>query len=133
MGASTLSGEPFRPTCTAASTARPEVFGPPTWYTLHALAQQFPDSPTPSQAQACGGFVGALPYMLPNGDAGATLQRFSVDYPGGAEGACRSGPGLRQFLCSAHNHVNLKLGKPALNCAPAVLEAMYRTAPACAS
>ena len=120
-------------TCPSLSTARPEVFGPPTWYVLHTLAQQFPDLPTVSQAEACRGFVGALPYMLPEGESAASFQRFGVDYAASLGNMCANGPALRQFFCNAHNYANQHVGKPPLNCDPVNLLAMYGTAPMCVS
>lgn len=128
---SLLGGFPMSSSCSALSTARPEVFGPVTWNVLHTLAQQFPDRPDPTQRQACMGFVASLPYMLPESASAASFQRYSVDYPGSLENVCQSGPELRKFFCRAHNQVNRTRGKPVLECRPETLEAMYGTMPVC--
>lgn len=131
VSASTLGGFPMASTCSGLSTARPEVFGPVLWNSLHMLAQQYPDKPELSRTQACAGFVASLPYMLPEASSAAAFQRYTIDYPGNLESICSSGPQLRQFFCNAHNAVNESLGKPPLSCDAVTLSGMYATAPLC--
>lgn len=130
--ARTLGGFPMKDTCSSLSTARPEVFGPVTWYSLHILAQQYPDRPDPSRIQACTGFVASLPYMLPEASSAAFFQRYTIDYPGSLQGICAGGAQFRQFFCNAHNAVNESLGKQPFSCDPVTLAEHYATAPICA-
>jgi FAD-linked sulfhydryl oxidase len=133
VNAGRLGGVPLMGTCPNLSTARAEVFGPSLWNSLHVVAQNFPDVPEPAQVQGCTGFVSALPYMIPNGEAAASFQRYSMDYLGNVDSVCSSGHALRQFFCNAHNATNLKLGKPPFDCSPQNLQAAYATAPVCIS
>ena len=89
------------------SSASPEVWGPPTWQSLHFLAAGYPKNPTPPVKKSCDAFLRALPWMLPCESCGYHLRKFLRTYPGGAPKAASCREALQCFLVDAHNSVRL--------------------------
>ena len=90
-----------------------ESLGRATWTFLHTTAAYYPESPTPTQRAHMLQLLHALPQLYPCShcaeDLGARVQRRPPDV--------RSRAALAAWLCATHNEVNVKLGKPAFDCA----------------
>lgn len=128
---SLTGGELVAPTCSRFSTEDPSVFGSAYWWTLHTMAQNYPDTPSVSKEMACRNFVSSLPYMLPDDHSGRRMQGIELAYPLSGREVCSTGETLRRYFCDAHNLVNAQLGKPPFPCEAMSLSAAYGTAPVC--
>lgn len=93
----------------------PNVWGPPTWRTLHYVALGYPAQPTPQDADAYRAFFRAVGPVLPCAACSLHYQEHLRDLPlepflgrgGPAEG------GLFAWTVLLHNQVNQRTGKPA--------------------
>ena len=103
--------------CFSYSAELPEVFGPPLWHVLHALAAIYPDSPDAGKVLACTAFVESLPALLPCGECSEHLAQ--VLSRTDVLRACSSGAELSTMWCRLHNQVNERLGKPQMDCTQA--------------
>jgi len=86
----------------------PQVWGPPTWESLHRLAAGYPDSPTPPVKRHCAAFLRAIPWMLPCESCGFHFMSFLENYEGGLELIVSCRPELVRFLVEAHNDVSAR-------------------------
>ncbi|KAG2495687.1 hypothetical protein HYH03_006287 [Edaphochlamys debaryana] len=96
---------------TAAATAKAEV-GRATWTLLHTLAAQFPQKPSRQQQKDARTLVDVLTRIYPCGDCARHFAELVKREPP----VVTSGPEFRRWLCSVHNRVNSRLGKPTFNC-----------------
>lgn len=107
-----------------------EELGRSTWDFLHSVAAVYPDSPTPEQRGALLSLLTSLPLLYPCGHCAEAL---GEDYERRAAGGVTAAGGRKedamtlqeataskkaaaQFMCSIHNEVNERLGKPVWNC-----------------
>jgi hypothetical protein len=86
-------------------SSSPEVWGPPTWISLHFLAEGYPKTPSPPVQKHCEAFLKAVPWMLPCESCGFHFRKFLMAYPGGAKKIASCRDALRCFLVDAHNAV----------------------------
>lgn len=105
----------------------PGIWGPPTWATLHLMAEGYPDHPTPPVARHCAAFLEALPWMLPCEACGFHARRFLKAYPGGAERIAVCRDSLRCFLVELHNSVAVHTRPEAPEWSPARAARFYAT------
>lgn len=85
----------------------PEIWGPPTWISLHYLAEGYPKSPSPPVRKHCEAFLKAVPWMLPCESCGFHFRKFLLSYPGGLKQISSCREALRCFLVEAHNAVRI--------------------------
>lgn len=108
-----------------------EELGRSTWDFLHSVAATYPDKPTETQRSALLSLLTSLPVLYPCGHCADALSedyaRRAVERPAaGTQGkplenmtlqeATESKRSAARFMCSIHNEVNVRLGKPVWNC-----------------
>lgn len=103
---------------TAVTTARDncpldkDELGSKTWAFLHTMAAYYPDRPTNTQKTEMKTFFYIFSKFYPcNSCAEDLQQQLKVSPP-----QTDSQSTLSQWLCSIHNEVNRKLGKPEFDC-----------------
>ena len=89
----------------AMASSSPEICGPPTWLSLHYLAEGYPEQPSPPVRRSCEAFLRALPWMLPCESCGFHFRKFVATYPGGVAKISSCKDALRCFVVDAHNAV----------------------------
>lgn len=99
-------------TISGIDPGKPEIFGPPFWFTLHNGAAHYPIKASVVCMQRMKGFILGIPVMLPcetcsdHATAYIESQREKLDYiVSGREP-------LFEFLVNMHNYVNRRFGKP---------------------
>jgi len=103
----------------------PEIWGPPTWTSLHYLAEGYPKNPSPPVRRHCEAFLKALPWMLPCESCGFHFRKFIFSYPGGADKITSCRDTLRCFLVEAHDAVRAHTRPEAPPWTPAEAETFY--------
>lgn len=120
-------GSGYEETCLAYSSHLPEVFGPPIWWMLHTTAATYPAAPEPQQRAECTSFLRSLPSMIPCRHCGNHLREELAQRD--LDAACADSESLSQMWCKVHNAVNVRTGKPLMDCSVVVEE--YATVPIC--
>ena len=107
-------------TVTGVDPGKPEIFGPPFWFTLHNGAAHYPVKASVVCMQRMKGFISGIPVMLPcetcsdHATAYIEANREKLDYiVSGRES-------LFEFFVSMHNYVNKRFGKPQLTVSDAM-------------
>lgn len=88
----------------------PRIWGPRVWYSLHAIAEGAPSSPSPSEKRSLDALLDALPDIIP---CGACRGHLREKYELGLRPSASSREELRRGLWELHNAVNADLGKKA--------------------
>ncbi|KAJ3664085.1 hypothetical protein Zmor_008282 [Zophobas morio] len=89
-----------------------EELGRSAWGLLHTIAAKYPDKPTRSEQRDMSAFFHLFSKFYPCDYCAEDFQRhIQVDPP---PTSCYEE--LSQWLCRAHNKVNVKLGKPEFDC-----------------
>ena len=128
---SIMGGNSFKEVCPNVSSKWPDVFGPPTWFVLHTMAEHFPQRATDHQREACEKFIGGVPVMLPCGMCGEHFGKFTNDWATEHGSMCSGKETLKKFVCGAHNNVNRAAGKPDIDCCSSNLSSLYASQPLC--
>ena len=92
--------------CGVVESGDPRVFGPPTWETLHLMAQNYPENPNQVTVKHCKNFVNAVPYMLPCSQCGYHFQKFLDEYIKRKGDIYHTRDTLVTFFVEAHNDVS---------------------------
>ena len=108
-------------------SASPEIWGPPTWLSLHYLAEGYPEQPSPPVKRSCKAFLKALPWMLPCDSCGFHFRKFLATYPGGVAKISSCRDALRCFLVDAHNAIRAHTRPDAKPWTPADASEVYAT------
>ena len=98
-------------TCGHISSGHPGIFGPPTWTSLHMMAQNYPEQPNQETIDACRSFISGLAYMLPCTHCGFHFKDFTQEYLKNHVHPSNGRIHLIQFFVEAHNSVNEHLGE----------------------
>jgi hypothetical protein len=99
-------------TVNSADTKKPEVFGPPYWFTLHNASANYPVKASLWCAQRMKGYILGIPVTLPcescsdHATAFIESKRDKLDYIVSGRAP------LFEFFVEFHNFVNKRLGKP---------------------
>ena len=85
---------------------KPQKWGPPVWYSLHAMAFGYTDNPTQEEKFQAYNFFVALPYMIPCSKCGKHCKNYILNTPPEVE----SKHDLTNWLVNFHNDVNKRTG-----------------------
>lgn len=90
-----------------------EDLGRGTWGLLHTVAAAYPEAPSRRDRQEARRFLHALAWLYPCGECAEHFRELLQAEPPtlGSQAA------FAQWLCRAHNRVNMGLGYPAFDCA----------------
>jgi len=94
------------------STAKAEL-GRATWKLLHTMTLRYPEKPTQDERDAFNSYLHLLSRLYPCGECATEFQVLLKKYP--PQTASRRSAAL--WMCSVHNEVNARLGKPEFDCA----------------
>jgi hypothetical protein len=97
--------------CDLSPESRNEL-GKSTWSLLHIMASTYPVNPTPEIVQDHRIFFQLLPRLYPCPDCRAHMRKMFNELPPQLENREK----FMNWLCEAHNRVNLRLGKPIFDC-----------------
>jgi FAD-linked sulfhydryl oxidase len=86
--------------------------GRASWALLHSMAALYPDSPPPEKIMAIRTFLNSLALVYPCLPCAKDFQEFIRASPP----RLTSQHEFSQWMCEAHNHVNVQLGKPHFDC-----------------
>lgn len=86
--------------------------GKGTWSLLHIMASTYPEKPSPQVLQEHKLFFQLLPRVYPCPDCRVHMAQMFRDLPP----QLNSRTEFVHWLCTAHNRVNLRLGKPLFDC-----------------
>lgn len=95
-----------------------EELGRSTWTFLHSAAAYFPDAPSAEQKHAMQALLDALPLVYPCATCAEELrEEYARQPPTARVDAVESATTLQAYVCTLHNEVNARLGKPLWDCA----------------
>ena len=95
-----------------------EELGRSTWTFLHSAAAYFPDAPSDEQKHAMQAMLDALPLVYPCATCAEELrEEYARQPPTARVDAVESATTLQAYVCTLHNEVNARLGKPLWDCA----------------
>ncbi|KAF8910833.1 ERV/ALR sulfhydryl oxidase domain-containing protein [Mucidula mucida] len=89
------------------------ALGRATWKLLHTITLRFPEKPTQDEREALNSYFHLLSRLYPCGECAAEFQKLLKRLP--PQTSSRRSAAL--WLCSLHNEVNQRLGKPHFDCA----------------
>ena len=104
-----------------------EVLGRATWTFLHTLAANFPEKPTVQEQQQISSFMGTLGRFYPCWHCADDFRTWMGKR--GNEPKTGSRREFEEWMCRAHNEVNLKLGKKEFDCSSKSLGIRWRDGP----
>ncbi|KAG2043851.1 ERV/ALR sulfhydryl oxidase domain-containing protein [Suillus americanus] len=93
-------------------TAKAEL-GRATWKLLHTMTLRYPEHPTQDERDALNSYLHLTSRLYPCGECAAEFQELLKKFP--PQTGSRLAASL--WLCSVHNKVNERLGKPLFDCA----------------
>ncbi|PJF17201.1 Sulfhydryl oxidase [Paramicrosporidium saccamoebae] len=85
-----------------------KLLGNATWRLLHTLAARYPDEPTDVDKTRMDQFMGLISHLYPCPKCARHMRQMLIDNPPKAE--------FSQYVCTIHNIVNKRLGKPEFSC-----------------
>ncbi|KAK0459195.1 ERV/ALR sulfhydryl oxidase domain-containing protein [Desarmillaria tabescens] len=89
------------------------ALGRSTWKLLHTITLRYPENPTADEREALESYFHLLSRLYPCGECAAEFQKLLKKLP--PQTSSRRSAAL--WLCSLHNEVNERLGKPQFDCA----------------
>lgn len=89
-----------------------QKLGAASWTFLHAMAAKYPDQPTVNQKEDMAEFLKLFSHVYPCNWCAKDFEKYIERYSPRVE----SKEELSRWMCEAHNHVNVKLGKPKFDC-----------------
>ncbi|KAG0708652.1 ERV/ALR sulfhydryl oxidase domain-containing protein [Suillus ampliporus] len=93
-------------------TAKAEL-GRATWKLLHTMTLRYPEHPTQDERDALNSYLHLTSRLYPCGECATEFQELLKKFP--PQTGSRLAASL--WLCSVHNEVNERLGKPSFDCA----------------
>ena len=85
---------------------KPKTWGPPTWYTLHAMTFGYPDYPSKEEKFHAYNFFSSLPFMIACNKCGKHCKDYIMNNPPNAESKTK----LTEWLVNFHNTVSQRVG-----------------------
>ncbi|CAL9728919.1 mitochondrial FAD-linked sulfhydryl oxidase Erv1p [Monosporozyma unispora] len=89
-----------------------QKLGVASWTFLHTMAAKYPREPTQTQKEDMSEFLKLFSHVYPCNWCAMDFEKYITKYSPRVE----SKEELSRWMCEAHNHVNVKLGKPKFNC-----------------
>ena len=89
----------------------PDIWGPHAWIFLHAVAQEYPESPTDAEQEQYEKFFSSLRYTLPCPVCREHLTTHLQDHPP----QLQSREALERWVVDIHNAVNVQFGQDELS------------------
>ena len=89
-----------------------QKLGAASWTFLHSMAAKYPDNPTQEERQDMREFLKLFSHVYPCTWCAYDFEKYITKHSPRVE----SKEELSRWLCDAHNHVNVKLGKPKFDC-----------------
>lgn len=89
-----------------------QKLGAASWTFLHSMAAKYPDIPTEEEKQDIAEFLKLFSHVYPCTWCASDFEKYITKHSPRVE----SKEELNRWLCEAHNHVNVKLGKPKFDC-----------------
>ena len=86
--------------------------GNATWGLLHTIAAYYPNEPSKTRKESTRSFLFLLAEIFPCRVCGEDWKNVLKKMPPVVE----SHPSFSQWLCRAHNDINIRLGKPEFPC-----------------
>jgi FAD-linked sulfhydryl oxidase len=117
--AASAAGEARIPGCPADR----DELGAGTWALMHALAANYPDAPTPADQARAADFFNGLAALYPCPHCAEDFQTNMAASPPRVV----TREALVLWVCEQHNLVNVKLGKPTMECTIPALDERYKT------
>jgi hypothetical protein len=102
-----------------ASSAAPDIFGPPVWFTLHNGAAHLPQDISPISMSRIRGFIDGIPDMVVACTACSEHARAFIENNKSRINSMKTGDDVFNFYVDFHNYVNQRLGKPLMSHADA--------------
>jgi len=100
---------------TMGRNSRPEIFGPPLWFSLHNGALNYPEVASPIVKERMKSFILALPIMLPCETCKNHANEFIENNKEYLETICSTRENLFNFFVDFHNNVNRFTNKPIMS------------------
>lgn len=89
-----------------------QKLGASSWTFLHAMAAKYPTEPSQTEKKDMTEFLKLFSHVYPCNWCAMDFEKYITKYSPRVE----SKEELSRWMCEAHNHVNVKLGKPKFNC-----------------
>ena len=122
-GAASAAGEARSAKRIPGCPVNRDELGAGTWALMHALAANYPDTPTPTDQAHAADFFNGLAALYPCPHCAEDFQANMETSP--PRVATREA--LVLWVCEQHNLVNGKLGKPTMECTMPALDERYKT------
>ena len=100
---------------TMGRNSRPEIFGPPLWFSLHNGALNYPEVASPIVKERMKSFILALPIMLPCETCKNHANEFIENNKEYLDTICSTRENLFNFFVDFHNNVNSFTNKPIMS------------------
>ena len=100
---------------TMGNNSRPEIFGPPLWFSLHNGALNYPEVASPIIKERMKSFILALPIMLPCEACKNHANEFIENNKEYLDAICSTRENLFNFFVDFHNNVNSFTNKPIMS------------------
>lgn len=91
---------------------KPNVFGPPMWFTFHNGARKYPIRASPICAQRMKGYIIGIPVTIPCETCSDEATAYIESRRDQLDNIVSGRDPLFRFFVDFHNHVNKRLGKP---------------------
>ena len=103
-----------------------EVLGRATWTFLHTIAANYPENPSTQQQRDVSSFISTLGRFYPCWHCADDFRSWMAK---GNEPKVQSRREFENWMCTAHNEVNKKLGKDVFDCSETSLNIRWREGP----
>lgn len=98
-----------------ANVSSPDVWGPPTWLSLHISASQYPENASNLVKERMKNRILALPLELPCTDCRTHCANIIQKIAPDLDTICSTRDNLFKFYVDLHNMVNSRLNKPVMS------------------
>lgn len=96
-------------------TSKPDIFGPPFWFTLHNGAAHYPIKASPLCAQRAKGFILGIPVMIPCANCSDHATAHIESVRDKLDQIVSGRDAFFKFTVDFHNYVNARYNKPIMS------------------